>query len=154
MENTGTETSELDRLREELRVEHDMHLRALADFNNFRKRVERERMSLAQSGKRELLLSMLELVDGFDRALKHAGDEPSPVYEGVQAIHRQLLNLLEAHGVKPFESRGEAFNPELHEAIGSVENEEIEPGVVVDELQRGYRWGDELLRPARVRVSQ
>jgi molecular chaperone GrpE len=154
MENTGTETSEVERLREEVRAEHDMYLRALADFDNFRRRVERDRSSLAQSGKREILLSLLDLLDGFDRALAHAGKEPSPVYEGIQAIHRQLLNLLESQGVKSIETRGELFNPELHEAIGSVENEDVEPGTIVDEVQRGYRWGDELLRPARVRVAQ
>jgi molecular chaperone GrpE len=154
MENTGTETSELERLREELRVEHEMYLRALADFDNFRRRVERDRMNLAQSGKREILLSLLDLLDGFDRALSHAGKEPSQVFEGLQAIHRQLMNLLESQGVKPMETHGELFNPELHEAIGSVENKDVEAGTIVDEVQRGYRWGDELLRPARVRVAQ
>ncbi len=74
--------------------------------------------------------------------------------QGLQALHRQLLGLLEAQGVTPLQSVGETFNPELHEAIGSVESEEVEPGAVVEEVQRGYRWGDEVLRPARVRVAR
>lgn len=145
---------EVERLKEDLRREHDMYLRALADFDNYRRRVERERASAARSGKREIILSLLETLDSFDRALEHIGDAPSSVSKGVQAIHRKMLGLLEAQGVTPFKSEGEPFNPEMHEAIGSVETDEYESGTVANELQRGYRWGDEVLRPARVRVAQ
>jgi molecular chaperone GrpE len=150
----GAGLSEIERLKEDVRREHDMYLRALADFDNYRRRVERERASAARSGKRDLILSLLELLDAFDCALQHMGDAPSAVSEGVQAIHRKLLALLEEQGVAPFESVGEPFDPSLHEAIGSVESDHYEPGVVADEARRGYRWGDELLRPARVRVAQ
>jgi molecular chaperone GrpE len=151
---SGAGATETDRLQEELRREHEMYLRALADFDNYRRRVERERESAARSGNRSIILSLLEVLDGFDRALRHIGDSPSSVSEGLQAIHRKLLGLLEAQGVTPFESQGETFNPERHEAIGSVQTDEYEPGTVVDEAQRGYRWGDDVLRPARVRVAQ
>jgi molecular chaperone GrpE len=150
----GAEASEIERLKEEVRREHEMYLRALADFDNYRRRVDRERASAARSGKREIILSLLELLDGFDRALHHMGDAPSSVSEGVQVIHRKLLGLLEEQGVAPFESVGEPFDPSLHEAIGSMQSDQYEPGVVADEIRRGYRWGDELLRPARVRVAQ
>jgi molecular chaperone GrpE len=148
------ESSEIERLKEELRREHEMVLRALADFDNYRRRVERERSTVARSGKREIILSLLEVLDGFDQALKHIDDTPSSMAAGLQAIHRKLLGLLEAQGVTPLKSVGETFNPELHDAIGSVESEEVEPGAVAEELQRGYRWGDDLLRPARVRVAR
>lgn len=151
---TDVAGSEIDALKEELRREHEMYLRALADFDNYRRRVERERTSAARSGKRDIILPLLEVLDGFDRALQHVGDTPSPVSEGLQAIHRKLLGLLEAQGITPMASQGETFNPELHEAIGSVQTDEHEPGTVVDEAQRGYRWGDDVLRPARVRVAQ
>jgi len=72
----------------------------------------------------------------------------------LQALHRKLLGLLEAQGITPLQSLGETFNPELHDAIGSVESEEVEPGTVAEEMQRGYRWGDDVLRPARVRVAK
>jgi molecular chaperone GrpE len=150
----GDAASEIERLKDELRREHEMYLRALADFDNYRRRVERERATAAQSGKREIILSLLETLDGFDRALQHMADSPSPVLEGLQAVHRKLLGLLEAQGVTPLDSLGETFDPELHEAVGSVQTEEYESGVVADELRRGYRWGDEVLRPARVRVAQ
>jgi len=146
--------SEIERLKQELAREHDMYLRALADFDNYRKRVERERAAAARGGKREILRPLLEVVDGFDRALNHMGDAPPSISQGLRALYRQLMSLLEAQGVTPLQSVGETFNPELHDAIGTVESEEVEPGVVAEELQRGYRWGDEVLRPARVRVAR
>jgi molecular chaperone GrpE len=151
---TGDEPAEITRLQEELRREHDMYLRALADFDNYRRRVERDRSSAARSGKRDIVLPLLDILDGFDRALSHIGDQSSSVAQGLQALHRKLLALLEAQGVTPFQSVGEVFNPELHDAIGSVESDEFESGAVADEAQRGYRWGEEVLRPARVRVAR
>ncbi len=151
---TGAEPSEVERLKEEVRREHEMYLRALADFDNYRRRVERERGEAARSGKREIILALLEVLDGFDRAVQQTSEAPSSLSEGVQILHRKLLSLLEAQGVTPFQSVGQAFSPELHEAIGSVQSDKDESGIVVDEVQRGYRWGDEVLRPARVRVAQ
>jgi molecular chaperone GrpE len=148
------EPSEVERLKEELRREHEMYLRALADFDNYRKRVERERAIAARNGTREIIISLLSVLDGFDRALEHVGDKSSPVTDGFRAIHRKLRSLLEAQGVTPFKSVGETFNPEMHEAIGSVQSDAHESGEIVDEVQRGYRWGDEVLRPARVRVAE
>jgi molecular chaperone GrpE len=150
----GDSPSEIERLKEELRREHDMYLRALADYDNYRRRVERDRSAAARSGKRELILQLLEVLDGFDRALQHMGDAPSSVSEGLQLLQRKLLNVLEAQGVTPLQSLGETFDPEFHDAIGTVQSEEFKPGTVADEVQRGYRWGDDVLRPARVRVAQ
>jgi molecular chaperone GrpE len=147
-------TPDIEELQEQVRKEHEMYLRALADFDNYRRRVERERASAAQSGKREIILSMIEALDGFDRALQQMGNSNPSVLEGLQAMRRRLLAVLEAQGVTPFSSVGEAFNPELHEAIASVKTDAYQPGVVVDEVQRGYRWGEAVLRPARVRVAQ
>ena len=146
--------AEIDQLKQELAREHDMYLRALADFDNYRKRVERERAAASRGGKREIMRPLLEVVDGFERALNHIDNAPSSISEGFRALHRQLLGLLEAQGVTPLPSVGETFNPEVHDAIGLVDSEEVEPGAVAEELQRGYRWGDEVLRPARVRVAR
>jgi molecular chaperone GrpE len=146
--------TEVQRLKEELRREHDTLLRTLADFDNYRRRVERDSASAARSGKRDVILSLLEVLDGFDRALNHIDDAPSSVAQGVQAIHRNLLGVLERHGVTRFDSLGEPFDPHFHDAIGTVDSDEVESGTVADEFQRGYRWGDEVLRPARVRVAQ
>jgi|SRR6516164_9376718 len=149
----GGSPSEIERLKEDLRREHDMYLRALADYDNYRRRVERDRSAAARSDKRQLILQLLEVLDGFDRALQHMGDAPSSVSEGLQLLQRKLLSVLEAQGVTPLQSLGETFNPEFHDAIGTVRNDDLESGTVAEEMQRGYRWGDDVLRPARVRVA-
>jgi molecular chaperone GrpE len=140
--------------QEELRREHEIYLRSLADFNNYRQRIERERANAAQTGKREIILSLLDFLDDFERALKHIDEPGGSVSVGLHAIHRRLAGLLEAQGVTTFQSVGHPFDPTLHEAVGSEESDEQEPDTVLDELSPGYRWGDELLRPARVRVAR
>jgi molecular chaperone GrpE len=153
--DTAVEPSaEIERLRQELAREHDMYLRSLADFDNYRRRVERDRATAGRAGKREIMLPLLEVLDGFDRALSHMNEAPSGLAVGLQALHRKLLGLLEAQGITPLATVGETFNPEFHEAMGSVNSEDVEPGTIAEELQRGYRWGDEVLRPARVRVAR
>jgi molecular chaperone GrpE len=146
--------AEIERLKDELRSKENMYLRALADFENYRKRVEREQGSAARAGKREIILPLLETLDGFERALAHMEDDPESVVEGVRAIYRRLLSQLEAQGVNQFISRGEPFDPRLHEAVTSVESKEYAPDTIIDELRPGYRWGDEVLRPARVTVAR
>lgn len=116
--------------------------------------MERERAKAAQAGKREIILPLLEVLDGLEQALQHLENESPSLAEGVRAIHRQLLSLLEAHGVTPFKSLGRTFDPALHEAVGVVESSQFAAGRVAEELQRGYRWDDELLRAARVPVAQ
>jgi molecular chaperone GrpE len=146
--------AEVARLSEELRREHDALLRTLADFENYRRRTERDRASAAQSGKRDLIVSLLGVLDDFDRALQHMDDAPASVAEGVQAIQRNLLAVLDRNGVSRFSSVGEPFDPRFHDAIGTMASDELTSGTVGEELQAGYKWGDELLRPARVRVVQ
>lgn len=138
----------------ELHRQREMYLRALADFENFRKRVERDRATEARNGKRDVLLSVLDVLDGFDRALEHAGNLSGGAVEGLQALQRQLIGVLAAQDVVPFNSTGERFDPELHEAVASVHSDQQPSGTIVDEVRRGYRWDKELLRPARVRVAQ
>ena len=150
----GDESSETVRLQEQLRREHDLYLRALADFENYRKRVDRDRAGVARSGKRDIILPLLSLLDDFDRALEHVSDAPPSLAEGLLAVQRKFLRLLEAQGITPLESVGARFDPALHDAIGTVESDEVESGAVAEELQRGYRWGDDVLRPARVRVAE
>jgi molecular chaperone GrpE len=146
--------AENERLRDELQREHEIFLRSLADFDNYRKRIERERATAAHEGKRELVLSLLNVLDDFEYALKHIEDSPASVSAGLHAIQRRLARLVEEQGVTSFESVGHPFDPALHEAVVSEESEEELPGTVLDELSKGYLWGDRLLRPARVRVAR
>ena len=150
----SSDTAEAARLREEVRREHDMYLRALADFENYRRRTERELAGASYRGRRDVLLPLLEIVDGFDRALESVRDAPAAIAEGIRMMERSLHQLLEAQGVSRIESLGAMFDPAVHEAIGSAPNSGLAPGSVIEELQRGYRLGDDLLRPAKVRVAE
>ena len=145
--------AEIERLKNDLGREHEMYLRSLADFENYRRRADRESSRAGQRGRRDLVLSLLDLLDSFDLALPFMADAPSGVAQGLAAIHRKFLDLLDREGVRPFSSIGEPFDPALHEAVGSVRNEQYGQGQVAEEVRRGYRLGDEVLRPARVRVG-
>jgi molecular chaperone GrpE len=144
---------EIDKLRDDLRNERDRNLRTLADFKNYRRRVERDGNKLAEEGKRGIILPLLDIIDDMEKALQWASDEEQPFVQGMRSIHQKFLALLETHGVLPFESVGTPFNPDLHEAVAMAKHEGSEPGTVVDELRRGYLWNNELLRPAQVRVA-
>ena len=153
-ENRHAAQAEIERLKQELSREHDLHLRALADFDNYRKRVQRERESATQAGKRQLVLALLDVMDDFERALAYANAAPESILTGARVIHQRLTDLLQAQGVVSYTSAGELFDPALHEAVEAMHTGQATPGVVLDELSHGYRWGDEVLRPARVRVAQ
>jgi molecular chaperone GrpE len=149
------EHPEIESLQAQIRSEHDMYLRSLADFDNYRKRTEKDIAGAVERGKRTLILSFLEVLDSFDRALQQAAHAPTAaLVEGLEAVHRKTIGMLQAEGVTAYKSVGEPFDPALHEAVASTLTNEHPPGTVVDELQAGYRAGDLVLRPARVRVSQ
>jgi molecular chaperone GrpE len=152
--SASPEPAEVERLRDELQQEHDRYLRTRADFENYRRRVERDRDVAARQAKRELLKALVDLADGFDRALVHIDDSPGSVAAGLHGMQRRLGSLLEAEGVKSFESVGQPFDPTRHEAMATVRDGGGAPGTVVDEAGRGYLWKDELLSPARVRVAE
>jgi molecular chaperone GrpE len=141
-------------LERELQRTRELYLRTLADFDNYRKRVERERASAARAGKRRLILGLLDVLDSFDRALEQMKTADPAIIVGFEAIRRKTAGILKAEGVKPFESKGQMFDPELHEAVASVETNEHAPGTIVDEFRRGYRWDGEVLRHAEVRVAR
>ena len=101
-----------------------------------------------------MLLALVDLADGFDRALAHIDESPDSVAAGLHGMQRRLNSLLEAEGVMSFESLGQLFDPTRHEAVAMVRDGHGAPGTVVDEAGRGYLWDDELLRPARVRVAE
>ena len=153
-ENHAAAPAEIERLKQELSREHDLHLRARADFDNYRKRVQREGDSAAQAGKRQLVLALLDVMDDFERALTYANTAPASILVGARVIHQRLTDVLRAQGVVPYSSAGQRFDPALHDAVDVIHTDQATPGVVLDELSHGYRWGDEVLRPARVRVAQ
>jgi len=146
--------TEIQGLQEELINERDLHLRTRADFQNYRRRTEQDIDKLAEKGKRGLLLGLLEIIDDIENSLQYINDADQSFTKGLRNIHKKFLTLLEMQGVIPFESLGNLFDHNLHEAIAMVKNKESEQGVVVDDLRRGYLWKNELLRAAQVRVAE
>ena len=144
--------AEAARLEEELSAEREAHLRTLADFGNYRRRVRRESAAAGREGRREVLLALLGVMDDFDRALTHAEEVPKAFADGLRLVRRRLNDVLQSNGVIPLESVGHPFDPNLHEAVSVVEGDGQESGVVHSEDRRGYLWDGELLRPSRVTV--
>lgn len=150
----------------------DHFLRARADLDNYRRRVERDLAAMVRRGKKDLLLRLLEVADALERAVlweeaagagqaggpaagRQATSAPGDASRvGVAQILRQLVKVLADEGVTPIQSVGLPFDPALHEAVDVTFDAKIEGPTVVTELERGYRHGDEVLRPARVRVAQ
>ncbi|MGU3470014.1 nucleotide exchange factor GrpE [Paenibacillus sp. D51F] len=147
--------SRYDELSKQAEEHQQRYLRAQADFDNFRRRTQKEKEELAQYASSKLLTQLLPVVDNFERALAAAagsGDSDS-LAKGVDMIFRQLQGVLEQEGLKAMEAVGSPFNPEFHQAIMQVESDEHEEGIVVEEVQKGYILKDKVLRPAMVKVS-
>ncbi len=145
---------EIEQLQEALRNERDRHLRTLADFKNYRRRIEREGNNIADEAKREVLRSLLGIVDDLDNALRWTSHGEQALVKGLPIIQQKLIALLETYGVRPFESVGTPFTPDLHEAVSVTERDDVKPGTVTEVLRKGYFWKDELLRPAQVQVAE
>ena len=143
----------IESLEQDLKSEHDLYLRALADFENYRRRVDREREYAGKEALRRFLLPLLDVIDDLERFQGLVESEASPCIDGVRLAHQKFLKVLGAEGVRPFASAGEVFDPALHEAVATHPAGEQPAGTVVKEVQRGYRWNDELLRSARVVVA-
>ena len=142
-----------------LRLERDALynrlLRQAAEFDNFRKRTERERKDTVEIAAANLLQELLPIVDDFERALQaDAGPHADAYREGVEIIHRQLADLLRSRGVTPIEALGADFDPHVHQAVEYADAPECREGEVIAEYRRGYRLGDRLLRPALVKVAK
>jgi molecular chaperone GrpE len=147
-------------LRRERDDLYDRLLRTGAEFDNYRKRTERERREWAESASADLIRDLLPVVDDFERALAapvdaSGGDDVLVRYrDGVALIHRQLLETLRRRGVEPLDVLGKDFDPEWHEAVGHDPAEGRKDGEITTEVRRGYRIGQRLLRPAMVKVAQ
>ncbi|MGN7357797.1 nucleotide exchange factor GrpE [Paenibacillus sp. SAF-054] len=130
-------------------------LRTQADFDNFRKRTQKEKEDFAKYASSKLITELIPIFDNFDRAITAAGEiaENDSFAKGVGMIFRQLEGVLKAEGLETMDTVGQPFNPEFHQAIMQVESDEHEEGIVVEEVQKGYMLKDRVLRPAMVKVS-
>ena len=128
--------------------------RSAADFANFKRRTEEDRSLLAQAGTAVLISKLLAVQDDFDRALANVPDEVHEGWlEGIQLVERKLRSVLESEGVTPIEALGQPFDPNLHEAVVHEPTDAHPDNTVIEELQRGYRLGDRVLRPSLVKVA-
>jgi molecular chaperone GrpE len=143
----------LEELRREKDALQDRLLRTAAEFDNYRKRVDRERRDLAEHTAADVVSELLPIIDNLERALAAASDT-DPLRKGVELILKQMLDLLRKRGVKPIEALGADFDPNFHQAVIHETSSEHREGEVMEELQRGYLIGDRLLRPAMVKVAK
>ncbi len=135
-------------------VPDEAYLRLAADFDNYRKRVAREHADLTARANERLLNELLPVLDDLERALEAASEhEEAKLEEGVRLVHRSLLGLVERHGLSEIDTGG-GFDPHVHEALLTQPGEGAEEGSVLQVLQKGYKLGERVLRPARVIVAQ
>jgi molecular chaperone GrpE len=145
---------DLTAARAEAQDAADRALRTLAEFDNYRRRTEREREEVVTRVRADLLRELLEVADNFDRALEHAGDGvPASFLDGMKLVARGLHDLLDRKGVARIDAMGKPFDPEQHEALTTMEKEGALPDTVIQVVQSGYRVGDRVLRPAKVIVA-
>jgi len=132
----------------------DRLLRLTAEYDNFRKRSQREKNESRQFANQHLLEKQLPVLDNFEMALTAAENTDPAIRDGVQMIYDQFLSVLKEAGVEGIDAGGELFDPNIHEAISQKETTEVEEGTVVQQVQRGYKLNDRLVRPARVIVAK
>lgn len=141
--------------KEQIEQLEDRVKRQMAEFENFRKRTEKEKQAMFETGARSVLEKVLPVVDNFERGLAVVPEEQKedPFVDGMNRVYKQLLTELENIGVKPIEAVGCEFDPNLHNAVVQVESEEYESGVIAQELQKGYTYRDTVLRHSMVAVT-
>lgn len=151
----ATKDDDLARIQSERDDLYDRLLRKTAEFDNYRKRIERDRREQMDWAAADMLSEILAVLDDFERALKtDAPPEAQPYRTGVELIHRQLSELVRKRGATPIEALGADFDPNIHQAVAYEETPGAREGEVVAEFTKGYKLGDRLLRPALVKVAK
>ncbi len=146
----------LEALKQKNEELEDRVMRQMAEFENFRKRTEKEKSVMFEMGAKSVIEKILPVVDNFERGLATASDEDKqdPIYEGMSLIYKQLSDELDKMGVKPIEALGVEFNPEFHNAVMQEESDEFEEGIICKELQKGYTYKDSVVRHSMVAVAK
>ena len=145
-----------DKKDEQIEDLNDRLRRQMAEFDNFRKRSEKEKSQMFDMGARSIIEKVLPVVDNFERGLAAVPDDKKddPFITGMDKVYKQMLTELDAAGVKPIECVGQEFDPDFHNAVMQVENDELESGTVAQELQKGYMYKDSVVRHSMVSVVQ
>lgn len=148
---------EIEETKKEYNELHERYIRVAADFDNYRKRVSKEKADVIAYANEELIKALLNVLDNLERALEHSesSEDSGPIVEGVKLVYKHFLSCLEKFGVQPvYANRGQEFDPRYHQAIERVESSDITPGIILSEMLKGYALKDRLLRPALVVVSK
>ena len=145
---------EIVELRKERDSLHDRLLRQAAEFDNYRKRVDRERKDLGQMAAIDFVQELLPVIDDFERALQTDAPGAESYRQGLEIIHRTLMDMLRKRGVTPIDAVGTTFDPQVHQAVAYEEAADRRDGEVMEQFTRGYRLGDKLIRPAMVKVAK
>lgn len=143
-----------DAMKEKVAELEDRVMRQMAEFENFRKRTDREKAAMFETGAKSVIEKILPVVDNFERGLASISEEEkgTPFAEGMAMVYKQLMTELEKMDVKPIEALGQEFNPDLHNAVMQMESDEYESGVVAQELLKGYTYRDSVVRHSMVAV--
>ncbi len=142
-----------DKKDEQIEQLTDRVQRQMAEFENFRRRTETEKSQMFSSGAKSIIEKILPVVDNFERGLKDVEEGADPFSDGILMIYRQLQTTLTEAGVKPIEAVGQEFNPDFHNAVMHVEDEELGENIVVEEFQKGYTYNDTVVRHSMVKVA-
>lgn len=144
-----------DKRDEQIEELTDKLKRQMAEFDNYRKRTEKEKSAMYEIGAKDVIEKMLPIVDNFERGLATVSEEQKndPFVEGMDKVYKHLMTTLEGIGVKPIEAVGQEFNPDLHNAVMHVEEEEAGENVIVEEFQKGYTYRDAVVRYSMVKVA-
>jgi len=142
-----------DKRDEQIEQLTDRVTRQMAEFENFRRRTEQEKAQMFGNGAKAIIEKVLPVVDNFERGLATVEEGADPFADGMLMIYKQLLTTLEEAGVKPIEAVGKEFNPDFHNAVMNVEDEEVGENIVVEEFQKGYMYNDSVVRHSMVKVA-
>ena len=148
----GKKKKEKDKFEQQIEDLTDRLKRSMAEFDNYRKRTEKEKSSMYIIGAKDLVEKMLPIVDNFERGLAQA-PEDDPFAEGMKMIYKQMMTAFDEMGVKPIEAVGKEFDPNLHNAVMHVEDESVGENIVVEEFQKGYTYKDFVVRHSMVKVA-
>ena len=163
-EDAGEETEEAapekDPRDEKIEELNDKYMRLMAEFENFRKRTDKEKEQMFETGAKSVIEKVLPVIDNFERALDMVGPEKEseadadPFMDGMRKVYKQLMDELDKIGVKPIEAVGQEFNPEFHNAVMQVDSEDFDSGMVAQEMQKGYMYNDSVVRHSMVGVAK
>ncbi|UJF28272.1 nucleotide exchange factor GrpE [Planococcus sp. 107-1] len=150
------EVDETAALKEELEAEQNKYLRLLADYDNFKRRSQKDRQDAEKFRSQSLLVDLLPVLDNFDRALsvETKSEESASLLKGVEMVQKSLIEAVKREGLEEIKALGEPFDPNFHQAVMQEKDETAEPGIVLMELQKGYTLKGRVLRPAMVKVNE